>query len=58
VRDLASGRWGVMSGLEIYRDILAAIRRNGYDVFRRRAAPGRWRKAGLALRALWQVKGA
>jgi 15-cis-phytoene synthase len=54
---LASGRWSVMAGLEIYRGILAAIRRNGYDVFRHRAAPGRWRKAGLALRALWQVAG-
>jgi phytoene synthase len=52
---LASGRWGVMAGLEIYRGILAAIRRNGYDVFRRRAAPGRWRKAGLALKALWRA---
>jgi 15-cis-phytoene synthase len=55
VRLLAGGRWGVMAGLEIYRGILNAIRQNGYDVFRRRAAPGRWRKAGLALRALWQV---
>lgn len=55
VRALAGGRWGVMAGLEIYRGILAAIRRNGYDVFRHRAAPGRWRKAGLALRAFWQV---
>jgi phytoene synthase len=55
VKALAGGRWGVMAGLEIYQGILAAIRRNGYDVFRRRAAPGRWRKAGLALKALWRV---
>jgi phytoene synthase len=55
VAALAGGRWGVMAGLEIYRGILAAIRRNGFDVFRCRAAPGRWRKAGLALKALWRV---
>jgi phytoene synthase len=55
VKLLAGGRWGVMAGLEIYRGILAAIRRNGYDVFRFRAAPGHWRKAGLALQALWRV---
>jgi phytoene/squalene synthetase len=52
---LASGRWGVMAGLEIYRAILPAIRRNRYDVFTRRAAPGNWRRLGLAAVALARV---
>ncbi len=55
VRLLASGQWAVMSGLEVYRAILAEIRRNGYDVFRRRAAASKWGKAGLALRAALRV---
>ncbi len=55
VRLLASGQWAVMSGLEVYRAILTGIRRNGYDVFRRRAAASKWGKAGLALRAALQV---
>jgi hypothetical protein len=29
---LATGRWGVMSGLQIYRAILADIRQMNYDV--------------------------
>ena len=45
---LASGRWGVMSGLEIYRAIMDGIRRNGYDVFARRAGSSRSRKLALA----------
>jgi len=48
---LASGRWGVMSGLEIYRAILTSIRRNGYDVFNRRARAHKLRKLGLVARA-------
>lgn len=52
---LASGRWAVMSGLEIYHAIHAGIRKNGYDVFRYKAAPGRVRKIGLAMKALWRV---
>ncbi len=55
VRMLAAGRWGVMAGLEIYRAILASIRRNGYDVFTRRAAPERWRRLVLAIVALARV---
>jgi len=51
VRNLKTGRWGVMAGLEVYRGIHAAIRRNGYDVFTRRATTTRWQKVGLALRA-------
>jgi len=48
---LQTGRWGVMSGLEIYHAILPGIRRNGYDVFARRAGASRMRKLVLALSA-------
>lgn len=51
VRRLASGRWGVMSGLEIYRAILTDIRRNGYQVFTRRAGSSRLQKLRLVLKA-------
>jgi phytoene synthase len=53
VRLLASGQWGVMSGLEVYRAILASIRRNQYDVFERRARVHRLRMIALAARAAW-----
>jgi phytoene synthase len=52
---LAAGRWAVMSGLEVYRAILQAIRRNRYDVFTRRAGATRVKKLGLALRSYWSV---
>lgn len=48
---LASGRWGVMASIEIYGSILTEIRRNRYDVYRRRASASTTRKAGLALLA-------
>ena len=51
VRRLATGRVGVMAGLEVYRGIHASIRRNSYDVFTRRAGTTRLQKLGLALRA-------
>ena len=51
VRRLRTGRVGVMAALEVYRGIHAAIRRNGYDVFTRRASTTRSQKLGLALRA-------
>lgn len=51
VRNLKTGRLGVMAGLEVYRGIHVAIRRNGYDVFTLRATTTRWQKVGLALRA-------
>jgi phytoene synthase len=51
VRRLATGRVGVMAALEVYRAILPAIRRNGYDVFTRRAGTTKRQKLGLALRA-------
>jgi phytoene synthase len=34
---LASGQWGVMSGLLLYESILTSIRANKYDVFSQRA---------------------
>ena len=54
VRRLATGRVGVMAALEVYRGIHAAIRRNGYDVFTRRASTTKRQKLGLALRAPWR----
>jgi phytoene synthase len=51
VRRLRTGRWGVMAGLEVYRAILPSIRRNGYNVFTRRAGTTKMQKLGLALRA-------
>ncbi len=50
---LATGRWAVMSGLEIYRAILNSIRRNRYNVFARRAGSSKVRKIGLAAKAWW-----
>jgi len=52
---LASGRWGVMSALEIYRAILPGIRRNRYNVFQFKAGASTPRKLGLALKALLAV---
>jgi phytoene synthase len=54
VNMLADGRWGVMSGLEIYRAILSGIRRNNYDVFTRRAAASKIQKLSLVAKAGWQ----
>lgn len=51
VARLASGRWGVMCGLEIYRAILGDIRRHGYDVYTRRRGTTVLQKVGLVLRA-------
>ncbi len=56
VKMLASGNWAVMSALEIYRGILASIRRNHYDVFSRRAGSGYARKFGLALKSYWLLR--
>jgi 15-cis-phytoene synthase len=44
---LASGRWGVLSALAIYRGILSDIRANNYDVFTRRAGTSTSQKLGL-----------
>jgi phytoene synthase len=56
VKMLASGQWGVMSGLEIYRAILFSIRRNKYDVFTRRAGTSPVQKLGLVAKAGWHVR--
>jgi phytoene synthase len=53
---LASGRWAVMSGLEVYRAIIAGIRRDHYDVFGRRVSVSKARKLGLAIKSLWYLK--
>jgi phytoene synthase len=52
---LAAGRWGVMSALEVYRAILAGIRRNRYDVFRHRAGTSTPRKLALLASAGWNT---
>jgi phytoene synthase len=49
---LDSGRWAVLSGLEVYRAIIGAIRRNKYDVFNHKAGASKTRKLSLAIKAL------
>jgi phytoene synthase len=56
VKMLESGRWAVMSALEIYQGILASIRRNHYDIFSRRAGSGYYRKIGFALKSYWMIR--
>jgi phytoene synthase len=53
---LASGRWAVMSGLEVYHAILPGIRRNRYNVFTRRASSSLAHKLGLAARSFYQAE--
>jgi phytoene synthase len=53
---LAAGRWAVMSALEIYAAIIPSIRSAGYDIFTNRAGTNTFRKLGLAVKALWQVR--
>jgi phytoene synthase len=55
VSQLASGRWAVMSGLEIYRGIMSAIRWNNYDVFTRRSGLSKVQKLSVAMKAYWKV---
>lgn len=57
VRRLARGRWAVMAALEVYRAIHAGIRRNGYDVFTKRATTTHLQKVSLALRAAGRLRG-
>lgn len=52
---LASGQWGVMSALEIYRGIKDAIYRNAYDVFNHRAELSKWQKIAVVIKARWQT---
>jgi phytoene synthase len=53
---LATGRWGVLNGLEIYRAILQGIRRNRYNVFSQRAGTSQLEKIRLVLGAWWQTQ--
>lgn len=55
VQKLAAGQWAVMSGLEIYRAIISAIRLNSYDVFNHRASMNWLQKLSLAMKAYWKV---
>lgn len=48
---LNSGRWAVLSGLEIYRSILLGIRKNGYDVFTKRAGASTIQKIVISIRS-------
>jgi phytoene synthase len=53
---LASGQWGVMSSLLIYRTILDSIRENKYDVFSRRARSNLTKKIVLMFKAWYQIR--
>ena len=55
IPNLASGRWAVLSALEIYRAIIDEIRTNGYDVFGKRAGASGGRKLRLCAKAGWRV---
>jgi 15-cis-phytoene synthase len=55
VKRLASGQWGVMCALEIYRAILTDIRRHEHQVFTRRSGASRIQKFGLVLKALREI---
>jgi len=55
IQMLATGRWAVMSGLEIYRSIIKQIRENNYDVFNLTAGSSKTIKIGLALKAWWNI---
>jgi phytoene synthase len=56
VSQLASGQWAVMSALNIYHAILPGIRRNGYNVFTRRAGSSKLRKIGLVMAAWYNTR--
>jgi phytoene synthase len=53
IKRLRAGRWGVVAALEVYRAIHTSIRRNGYDVFTKRATTTKWQKLRLAIRGQW-----
>lgn len=55
IKRLAAGRAAVAAALEIYRAIHASIRRNGYDVFTKRATTTKWQKLRLALAGQWRL---
>lgn len=54
IRMLASGRFAVLTALEIYHSIHSSIRSNRYDIFTQRAGPSILQKLGLTLKAWWQ----
>lgn len=56
VKMLASGRWAIMTALNIYHAILTSIRTNRYDVFTRRARASKIEKFRLALNAYWTLQ--
>lgn len=56
VLQLSSGRWAVMSALEIYRAILTDIRSNAYNVFTVRAGASKWEKLRLVAAARRQIR--
>jgi phytoene synthase len=56
IRMLATGRWAVWSGLEIYRAILTSIRRNDYDVFTKKAGANMFGMVGLVARSWWNSR--
>jgi phytoene synthase len=51
VNMLATGRWGVMSGLQIYRSILVDIRRLNFDVYNHRPDPTTSQKLRLVAKS-------
>ncbi|MFL7891956.1 MAG: phytoene/squalene synthase family protein [Anaerolineales bacterium] len=53
---LATGQWGVMSGLLLYERILNSIRANNYDVFTRRARTNVAQKVLLMANAWLNVR--
>ncbi len=55
IKRLAAGRWGVVAALEVYQAIHESIRRNGYDVFTKRATTSKWQKMALAVRGQWRL---
>lgn len=55
VKMLASGRWAVMSALEIYRAILSEIRARKYNVFSGRVGASGIHKLALAIKSYWHV---
>jgi len=52
---LATGQWAVFSGWHIYRALLAAIRRQDFDVFTQRAGSTSRQKIGHLFHAAWEA---
>ena len=56
VKMLASGRWAIMTALNIYQSIIEDIRAHDYDVFTHRASVGTFKKLALAMKSFWQIR--